>query len=396
MPATMLFTIGAVTVWGLAVYWARHLHDKQGYTRAIILATLYCFFSEVLAIRLGKYHYSQFALTLPAAWFSWWVDPPLRWLAAHSFGFVSVMQCVTGGGAPGGPAPPKDVPLEIAMFEAAVLFSIYRISHQLFPSVINAGASLSWVRWAWIAVPMALLNGVLAVNLDAILDPAVSGSQACRLGDPSSPYPGLLWMWHTNADFQGYWFGVPLANYTAWFAALFAFSISVRVGRTVVVGPLKIAMQTHALAFLQALGFLLGLLFTVKFALDQVVYHGLAFATGSMPKGAVWQFAVFGAVLTVSIIIGLMALVRPSTRDPLEWQVIAPQAFSFGYCLVALAVWKVFDRSSWLYPLIAVTAALAIGHAALAMWRRLQLVLSDIQPTIGSDTPDEASVEPTS
>ena len=72
---------------------------------------------------------------------------------------------------------------------------------------------------------------------------------------------------------------------------------------------------------------------------------------------------------------------------------IAPQAFSFGYCLVALAIWKVFDRSSWLYPLIAVTAALAIGHAALAMWRRLQLVLSEIQPAVASDTPDEASVE---
>ena len=88
--------------------------------------------------------------------------------------------------------------------------------------------------------------------------------------DPVETYAGLeLWTWHTSNQFRGNWFGIPLANYTAWFAGLFAYTVGVRVGRDhLLAGPTKfIRGRNIMLLFFQAIAFLALLLFIVKFAL---------------------------------------------------------------------------------------------------------------------------------
>ena len=60
----LLFSGGAVLLWLWIFVWGFRT-QTHWYRRALVIATLYCFISEYLSIRLGKYHYALLPLSLP-------------------------------------------------------------------------------------------------------------------------------------------------------------------------------------------------------------------------------------------------------------------------------------------------------------------------------------------
>ncbi len=90
-----------------------------------------------------------------------------------------------------------DVPLCIGIAWGCILYSVMKFS--------NASSVPYWAR--------PILDGLLALNIDLALD-----AIAIRLG---------FWDWGQGLKFQ--YFGVPYANFWAWFWVIFSFSLGYRL-----------------------------------------------------------------------------------------------------------------------------------------------------------------------
>ncbi len=90
-----------------------------------------------------------------------------------------------------------DVPLCIGVAWSAILYSVMEYS--------DASSISYWMR--------PVLDGLLALNIDLALD-----AVAIRFG---------FWDWGQGSEFQ--YFGVPYANFWAWFWVVFSFSLGYRV-----------------------------------------------------------------------------------------------------------------------------------------------------------------------
>src|SRR5262249_53807397 len=162
-------------------------------------------------------------------------------------------------------------------------------------------------------------------------------------------YLGLaLWTWHTDSLHMGYWFGVPLANYTSWFVAVVAFTIAVRVGEhQLSVGPLNFKRHCWCAVavFAGSLLFLLLLEFTLKLAIDWVMCTQPVFK--SLPQQT-WQFGFLTALLGSSL---ALVLVKTNFFEHLksgarfELPAVAPHFFVFLFCLMGLLVAGIYERS---------------------------------------------------
>jgi hypothetical protein len=357
--SSLLFTAGSVFVWVAVLRWA--LRKKGPYPSVLAMATLYCLASEFLAIRLGKYHYGDFLLAMPP-----WTaaanaaDGLLAWLKAR--GLYEAINCPH--------VFSLDIPLEIALVEGALLFSVLRITDLLAPTIPRGKFFPLVIPFLGALLAKPLMDGLVALNVDAILDPVVSGTMWC--GAPGSPgvpadYSGLqLWTWHTNEFYRGFWFGVPIANYTAWFAGTTAFTVSVRITEySVRFGPIKFRNPDVSFHPLLVISFLAMLLveFAVKFWLDRLVYRqGVA---GTIT----WQFGVIGLVILVSALIAVWHIRHVKTDAEFEWTATAPKVFLFLYSGGALVFAGIYQRSWLLIPLFAATTAFGIYFV---MWPFLQ------------------------
>jgi hypothetical protein len=364
-PAANVLTVGAVTLWLLMAItaWRR----AQLYTVALAIATAYCFIGEYLAIRLGKYHYAPFALSIPEFEIPG-LGPLLSWLAANTKFVPEIVEM---------PGISKHVPVEIALIEGALLYSVFRITNLLSPQrprgEFHLATAIPWARARW-ANPV--LNGFLAISLDSMLDPVVAGTMSLDGSGPTESGLGL-WTWHTNAQYAGYWFGVPFANYNAWFAALFAFTAATRIGTPPGMPDAPLHARFAGLRFLpgkttvfevaRSLGLLVLLLFLVKFALDYVTYE--AFGLLGRPTPRAWQFAIASAMVAGGAAAAVTIWRRAIRNAEFEWVTIAPIAFVFAYSLGALLLVDAARRSWWFVVLFLVTATVAAAHA-WAPWRK--------------------------
>lgn len=103
------------------------------------------------------------------------------------------------------PPWPAWVPLGIGLGWAALVPCVMRVSEK----VLRSGAPL----WA-----LALLDGLLAVGVDLVLDPAVSGE------------PLRMWVWRGSgmAPYRYWLLGVPLFNFVGWVLLIAASSFELR------------------------------------------------------------------------------------------------------------------------------------------------------------------------
>lgn len=122
---------------------------------------------ELLAVGLGRYAYPD-----------WWLYLPPR---------------------------PAWVPLGVGLGWAALLPVVMRVSERIL------GTSASLLR-------LAALDGAMALGLDLVLDPAVSGP------------PLRLWLWAGEGmvAYRHWLLGVPVFNFVGWFLLVGAASLQLR------------------------------------------------------------------------------------------------------------------------------------------------------------------------
>src|SRR5262249_48727795 len=105
------------------------------------------------------------------------------------------------------------IPFAVVAMEGMLFFAILRTTE-----LLRAPAGVK-----------PFLAGLVALNLDPILDPVAASSVWCTNG-PNTQALGF-WTWFTSSTDVGYWYGIPFLNYTAWFCSVFAFTLSVHLGR---------------------------------------------------------------------------------------------------------------------------------------------------------------------
>src|SRR5688572_12233573 len=113
--AVLVLSAGSIIIW-LAVAISAWRHGGHLFL-ILVFATVFCLLSEYFAIRLGKYHYALFPLSLPE-----WVGIPgtdrlLAWLSGRG-PFPEIMQ-VEG--------VQKAIPVEVALIEGSLLYAVFRI-----------------------------------------------------------------------------------------------------------------------------------------------------------------------------------------------------------------------------------------------------------------------------
>ncbi len=154
---------------------------------------------ELLAVALGRYHYPDWLLYFPPR--------------------------------------PALVPLGIGLAWGALVPVVMRLSEVL----LRPGAS----PWR-----LAALDGAMAVGLDLVLDPAVSGE------------PLRLWLWREPfmEPYRLWVLGVPVFNFVGWFLLIGACSVQLRLSERRATSGAKWAF----------LGAMLGLDLAIAFAVMQL------------------------------------------------------------------------------------------------------------------------------
>jgi uncharacterized membrane protein len=182
-----------------------------------------------------------------------------------------------------------DVPLCIGVAWSCIIYSAMEFS--------DASSLPYWVR--------PILDGLLALNIDLALD-----AVAIRLG---------FWSWGQGLRFQ--YFGVPYANFWAWFLVVFSFSLGYRllahredwivrwvspllalvIGLTAVLGT---NVFVFANPFVDHRYFLV---FTLSFALVAVISMRPRFTRTSVPGVVFWiPFTTHTFVLVAGLISGVI------------------------------------------------------------------------------------------
>jgi hypothetical protein len=236
------------------------------------------------------------------------------------------------------------------------------------------------------ALATAGLSGLLLVNVTATLDPVVSTTTWCAAhGDPGYHFLHVnLWEWYTTEAHPGYWYGVPLVNYAAWFLGAATFAFFARLDDYRPSGLIRhyrlIAAYVVASVLIIAITF--AALIAVKHSVDRVFEFG--YNHRSYVNQEWWQFGVVGVLLGLG---GLAIwLGRRHRVAHFEAVCFAPKFLVFLFCLALLlgepyfgilAVWlvnvmiaitvmlwtRVFPRAEEASPNLPVAAAISRDQA---------------------------------
>jgi len=336
--AGYLFTIFACGLWVLALAWAvtqPAKSDRKYHVFVLLLATVFWWLSETIAIRLGKYFYAEMPFALPFGGAPNDSDPiyrALQWLVLKINGTVGIPICKE-------PQPRWDIPFGVVAIETALVFAIARVS---FVRIKDAGWRAAYAT--------ASVSALIFITLTAILDPVVSTTTWCGTPGKDPGYAALnlgLWHWRTNETHQGYWFGVPLINYIAWFLANFVFGFVLRLDD----GPGGIIRRykrwgPYLLALGAAVVLLLTVLLVLKLGLDVIFLHGqdylyhkfgIAHQDPLLPSRG-WQFGLTaGLVAGAGVVLWLDARFNHKAR--LEWISSAVLLSVCAYCLIVMLVY---------------------------------------------------------
>jgi hypothetical protein len=328
-PHIFWFSIGACAAWVMAFAWAARLpsrSERKHQYWVLVLATLFWWVGEALGLRLGKYQYESLPLTLPLSGTPGTSDVLTHVTDVLRRSSVSAMVAVEGC-----KQTSWKIPFPVIALEAALLFTMFCVSHRLFKGTDRRPA-----------VATGGLCAVLLINATAVLDPVVSSTEWCGMPylDPlhlDSNLHGLmgfrLWHWFTNVSHPGFWFGVPLVNYAAWFLTALVFGFVTRVREDSHKGyDVREAVVALSRFFLY--------LIPLKLAVDWVLIglprllFGQVDTLGDLANLRIWQLCVMAL-----LVIGGFALIRrgkgPENPD-FNWFVWVPQIFVLVFCGAAL------------------------------------------------------------
>lgn len=338
--AVIVFTVGAFAVWGYAFWWAWHQEKDAWYHKwLLILLTLFWFVGESMTIRLGKYEYplTRFPpyLRVDSAIFGF-ATPGIRdWIGTHLLKLIPPGEGPPWMFDPSCRAEAYSIPLPVVAIEAALVFGFFQLAVSLLK--VQRG------RWR---TPLATggLCGLLMVNTFAAFDPVVSTTQWCHaeFPNPVGTYlPFGLWNWFTTQTHPGYWFGVPVVNYAAWFIAAAVFGFLARSDDQRPTGFLRkydswwkyVLMTLAILAAYVAAG--IGLLLVS----DRFSVHGQDYLfVNHIFTDRAWQIGWVMLFLVVALRICWSARRESGiTFKTLKPVTYVAKFFAFGYCLLLLA-----------------------------------------------------------
>jgi hypothetical protein len=299
-----VFTAAAFVFWFFCARWA--WKTDRYWLVALVMATAYCFMLESAMVRRGTYYYDVLLAT----------DLGFGRGAAVLEDFTNLVDRVCRSGT-----APTRIPFAIAMMEGVLLFSVVRTT------------TLLGLRW--FVAPF--LDAAASVNIDALLDPIVASAESCTKTSPA--FTGLsFWVWRVPQHAHAGWFGIPYANYSAWFLAMFVFSLGVRaVDRKWNLeerGPITASVPTLR-ALTRAAVVALALIVLLA-AATYVAHTGVRLLLDMEKGSAEWQASIVGTFLVASAII-VAKWGRPFYRGN-RWcgEIVYPQLFIFALCLAAL------------------------------------------------------------
>jgi hypothetical protein len=354
--AVWVFSVMACALWIVTFGWSvKRSRREPFYLIVLVLATIFWWLGEALAIRLGKYEYAaSFPLMLPGPHTP--SDSDILYSGLHRLlgWFSSEAEIGVVGCNP--PQQSWAIPAPVVALEAALLFSFVRTT---VLRLKNDGASGAFAS--------AGLSALFMINLTAILDPAVSTTQSCgSLATAPSTSHGLhfgLWHWFTDATHPGYWFGVPLVNYVSWFLAVATFSLLLRLDDSGLRGVIR--RYDRAFGYLRPIALLIAIfvsLIPVKVFVDKMLVQGqqILFGRDVLPQRE-WQFTWLAVLLATAFFL-LVRYARPHPRARFEGVSSMAQIATFVFCLGLL----LFEPYGLLFLVFLVTAVIVI--ATIFFW----------------------------
>jgi hypothetical protein len=205
------------------------------------------------------------------------------------------------------------IPLGVIAMESSLAFSILRITNLLTVPQFFA----------------PILNGVVMMNLDAILDPLVAVNHPCNQITPIGRDEGfVLWHWCADDNMVN-WFGVPLFNYAGWFAALMAFTVAIQLADRLTTSRSSGVWRISTTVFKS---FLVFAIFTACLIVEYLFYESV--------KAVLHETVVIIPVslVIVSGVVVWKARGRCRGDRRIEWVSVSPQLFVFTFCLAILAL----------------------------------------------------------
>lgn len=362
---SLVFSIGIFVVFLVML---RYAWKKTPFLAfVLLLMVVYEFVTEWVGLRFGDYYFYS-------------TDFLFSFTTSSSPPFLNSCSGLEGDAARHCTPPP------VFLMEACLLFAVMKATDFLFYDKGDETGK---------SPPMfvkPLTDALIIVAIDVMLDPILSNSawDANAVVAGSSFGGAGFWTWQTSEAVPGYWFGVPLFNYIAWWSNNFCFIVMVRLMHH----RYNMNEAQKMRGFLAALGVLfLALLLQaaiafVFFANDRVTqwlpfeWRGIL----NLYNTAFWQWSVIGVIFLGSLT-AIFLLPRMYGRSlstylrkgrPLRWPLVLTQIFLFAFCLVALPLTSSLGHKLILF-LVWLICLLIVGSYAVApswgtrlpSWRKL-------------------------
>jgi Carotenoid biosynthesis protein len=377
--SVIVFTIAAFVAWGLAMWWAVEQPKYRWYhIWVLLLATLFWFISESIAIRLGKYHYPTFPLRAHLPW-GGTPDHP-GWLAHKLLSLLPAGEKLPSELNPLCAAKSWDIPLPVVTLEAALLFGLFRLSVCVLRS--EKGSRLR------AALATGGLSALLLVNATAVLDPVVSTNRWCEpvLPDPNYHYLTFgLWEWFATETHQGYWFGVPLVNYAGWFLAAGVFSFVARLDdeRPDCLLRKYTSVGLYFLATIAITGIFFAFLIPLKIVVDRILVHGQDYLPYPIVSAKVWQFGVMLGLLGLGLL--LFSWGQRHAHLRFHWIFPIPKIVIFAFCLGLLSIQPWIGIFVVWFVTASIATSVLVWPFIMKMINRRLGRMSSGKPTPGGD-----------
>lgn len=196
--------------------------------------------------------------------------------------------------------------------------------------------------------------GFMALVLDGFLDPVISASHTCTpelLNHPGMPY----WNWYADFSLANFWYGIPMFNYAAWYAApVFLVTVIVLI-RWII----ELILWLKGVFFgppYPAPAVMTGLFELVMLLAAAAVYIT---SLGAEPP---YKQA---AIIVLAILISLALIVRNAPtydrNNSFRWEFVVPQIFAFALPLLMLLFSGTFVLADQLLLLLLSVICVVIG-----------------------------------
>jgi len=240
------------------------------------------------------------------------------------------------------PTPPDDgMSLTVPLMEAALTFSVMWTAHLLRAPVLL----------------QPFLAGLVFLAVDAFLDPVLATSIDCMTGAPLQDGLGF-WEWYIHEQLGMEWFGVPLFNYAAWYAAPLVLVSLVRIIGWV--GLLAAWLMGSGTGTAPSPPSLLQLAFLLIILVGFLLIFALA---PTLP----WPIAAQGAILLLFVVGTLIATLvfigQYKMDNPIRWEFVYPQLVAVGFPLLAFLFSGLMFSTPYLWLVALPSVALVVFYA---------------------------------